>query len=102
MGTGLYGIMAYNQFTVVFGGLVHIPVVIGLFKAFDTLTGKNYKAQQALAKAEAEAKAKQEAEAKAAALAAEQAKAKAEAAAKAKAEAEAKAQADKNDSSENE
>ena len=68
----LYRSMAYNQFTVVFGGLVHIPIVIGVFKAFDTLTSKNYKAQQALAKAEAEAKAKQEAEAAA--------KAKAEAA----------------------
>ncbi len=78
--------MAYNEITVVVGGLSHVPIVIGLLKLFDGVTAKSYKA-------EAEARAKAEAEAKARAQAAEEARAKAEAQAKAKAEAEAKAMA---------
>ncbi len=77
--------MAYNEVTVVMGGLVHVPIVIGLFKFFDSLTVKGYKAQQA-AIAEAEAKAKAEA--------AQKAKAEAEAKAKAKAAASEKNNSD--------
>ncbi len=76
--------MAYNEMTVVVGGLAHVPIVIGLLKLLDGFTAKSYKAElEARAKAEAIEKAKAEAAAKA--------KAEAEAAAEAKAK---KAQAE--------
>jgi len=81
--------MAYSQTTVLLGGLVHIPILIGLLWFFDITTSKGYKEQQAAkeaaeAKAALEAKAKAQEEAKvAAAKAAKAAKAKSEAAAKA-------------------
>ena len=74
--------MAYSQTTVLLGGLVHIPIIIGLLWFFDNTTAKGYRAQQAAkeaaeAKAALEAKVKAEAEAKAAAEKAAKAKAKA-------------------------
>ncbi len=80
--------MAYNSLTVVIGGLVHVPIVIGLLKTFDNITVKGYLAEKA-AREQAEAKAKAEAEAQR--LKEAQMQAEAEAKAKAKAEAEAKA-----------
>ncbi len=81
--------MAYSDFTVVTGGIIHVPIVVGLLKFFDGVTSKNYLAEKA-ARDAAEAKAKKEAEAKAQEEAARQ---KAAEAAKAKADAEAKAKA---------
>ncbi len=86
--------MAYNDFTVIAGGLAHVPVLIGVAKLIETRTANSdyVKQQAALELAEAEAKAKAEAEAKAKAEAEAKAKAQAEAKAKAKAEAKAKTQ----------
>ena len=64
--------MAYPESQVVMGGLVHIPVIIGVFWALNNLTTGGSKAKKA-----AEAQAKQAAEQAAAAQAAEQAAAKA-------------------------
>ena len=63
--------MAYPESQVVMGGLVHIPIIIGVFWALNNLTTGGSKAKKA-----AEAQAKQAAE-QAAAQAAEQAAAKA-------------------------
>ena len=79
--------MAYPDSQVVMGGLVHIPIIIGVFWALNNLTTGGSKAKKA-----AEAAAKQaadEAAAKAAAEAAATKKAAEEAAAKAAAEAAA-------------
>ena len=80
--------MAYPESQVVMGGLVHIPIIIGVFWALNNLTTGGSKAKKA-----AEAQAKQAAEQAAAAQAAEQAAAKAaeELAAKKAAEAAAPA-----------
>ncbi len=94
--------MGYSQITVVLGGLVHIPILIGILWVFDKRTSQGYEAQKAIeaqekAKAEAEAAEKAAAEKAAAEKAAAEkaaAKAKAEAAAKKEAEAKAKAQAE--------
>ena len=64
--------MAYPESQVVMGGLVHIPIIIGVFWALNNLTTGGSKAKKA-----AEAQAKQAAEQAAAAQAAEQAAAKA-------------------------
>ena len=81
--------MAYPESQVVMGGLVHIPIIIGVFWALNNLTTGGSQAKKA-----AEAQAKQAAE-QAAAKAAEQAAAKAaeELAAKKAAEAAAAAPA---------
>ena len=60
--------MAYSEFTVLAGGIFHVPVVIGLAKFLDGASAKNYRVAQAQAeakaRAEAEVKAKQEADAR--------------------------------------
>ncbi len=81
--------MAYSDLTVVLGGIIHVPILIGILKFFDGVTAKNYRIAQA--EAEAKAKAKADAEAKAKEAEAERLKAEAAAKAKAKADAEAKA-----------
>ena len=63
--------MAYPESQVVMGGLVHIPVIIGVFWALNNLTTGGSKAKKA-----AEAAAKQAAEQAAAKAAAEAAAAK--------------------------
>ena len=84
--------MAYNEAQVVMGGLVHIPLAIGVFWSLNNLTSRSYHSEQAALAAEAEAK--KAAEAAAAKAAEEAAKAKAAAAAKAAEEA-AKTEANK-------
>ncbi|MFL0743045.1 MAG: type I antifreeze protein [Prochlorococcus sp.] len=83
--------MAYNEAQVVMGGLVHIPLAIGVFWSLNNLTSRNYHSEQAALAAEAEAKKAAEA---AAAKAAEEA-AKAKAAAAKAAEEAAKTEANK-------
>ena len=69
--------MAYPESQVVMGGLVHIPVIIGVFWALNNLTTGGKKAAEAAAKQAAEeAAAKAAAEAAAAKKAAEAAAAK--------------------------
>ncbi len=83
--------MAYNEAQVVMGGLVHIPLAIGVFWSLNNLTSRSYHSEQAALAAEAEAKKAAEA---AAAKAAEEA-AKAKAAAAKAAEEAAKTEANK-------
>ena len=85
--------MAYNEAQVVMGGLVHIPLAIGVFWSLNNLTSRNYHSEQAALAAEAEAK--KAAEAAAAKAAEEAAKAKAAAAAAKAAEEAAKTEANK-------
>ncbi len=80
--------MAYPESQVVMGGLVHIPVIIGVFWALNNLTTGGSKAKKA-----AEAQAKQAAEQAAAKAAEELAAKKAAEAAAAKKAAEAAASA---------
>ncbi|CAE21324.1 Type I antifreeze protein [Prochlorococcus marinus str. MIT 9313] len=78
--------MAYPESQVVMGGLVHIPIIIGVFWALNNLTTGGSKAKKA-----AEAQAKQAAEEAAAKAAAEAAAKQAAEQAAAKAAAEAAA-----------
>ena len=79
--------MAYNDFAIVAGGLIHVPILIGVAKLIDTKTANSKYVQQQAAQelAEAQARAQAEAKAKATAEAQAQAEAKAKAVAKEKA-----------------
>ena len=91
--------MAYNDFTVVAGGLAHVPILIAVAKFLETRTANSSYVKQKAATELAEAQAKAEANAKAEAEAKAAAKAQAEATAKAKAEAKAKPPEEENSSS---
>ncbi len=83
--------MAYSQSTVLLGGLVHVPIIVAILRAWDEKSKARYLATQAIKEAaaqklKAEAEAKALAEAKAAKKAKEKALAEAKAAAKAEEE----------------
>ena len=79
--------MAYSQATVLAGGLVHVPIVIGLLSFFNGKTSKRYREEKAAKEKEIALKAAQE---KAKAEKAAQEKQKKEADLKKKKEAEKK------------
>ena len=47
--------MAYNETTVLMGGLVHVPIVIGVLNYVDSITKRRYNAQKTLLENEARA-----------------------------------------------